>query len=65
MSIDTALEQYFDAWNGHRPEAVPAALTDDGTYEDPTTGGQLSGDALTAEASPVCSQASPTCTSRS
>src|SRR3954447_2482862 len=48
MSIDTALEQYFDAWNSHRPEAVPAALTDGGTYEDPTTGGPLSGDALTA-----------------
>ena len=48
MSIDTALEQYFAAWNSHQPELVPAALTDGGTYEDPTTGGQLSGDALTA-----------------
>jgi steroid delta-isomerase-like uncharacterized protein len=53
MSIDSALEQYFDAWNSHRPEAVPAALTDGGTYEDPTTGGPLSGDALTASVAGV------------
>jgi steroid delta-isomerase-like uncharacterized protein len=53
MSIDTALERYFDAWNSHRPERVPAALTDGGTYEDPTTGGPLSGDALTANVAGV------------
>ncbi len=53
MSIDTALQQYFDAWNSHRPEAVPAALTDGGTYEDPTTGGPISGDALTASVAGV------------
>ncbi len=53
MSIDTALEQYFDAWNSHRAESVAAALTDGGTYEDPTTGGPLSGDALTANVAGV------------
>ena len=53
MSIDTALEQYFDAWNSHEPEQVAAALTDGGTYEDPTTGGPLSGDALTASVAGV------------
>ena len=53
MSIDTALEQYFDAWNSHEPEPVVAALTDGGTYEDPTTGGPLSGDALTASVAGV------------
>ena len=53
MSIDTALEQYFDAWNSHQPELVPAALTDGGTYEDPTTGGPLSGDALIASVAGV------------
>ncbi len=53
MSIDTALEHYFDAWNSHRPEAVPAALTDGGTYEDPTTSGPLSGGALTASVAGV------------
>jgi steroid delta-isomerase-like uncharacterized protein len=53
MSIDTALEQYFDAWNSHQPERVAEALTDGGTYEDPTTGGPLSGDALTASVAGV------------
>jgi steroid delta-isomerase-like uncharacterized protein len=53
MSIETALQRYFDAWNCHRPEAVVAALTDAGTYEDPTTGGALSGDALTASVAGV------------
>jgi len=53
MSIDTALEQYFDAWNSHRAELVPVALTDGGTYEDPTTGGPISGDALTTSVAGV------------
>jgi len=48
MTIETALNTYFDAWNSHDSGAVVAALTDGGTYEDPTTGGPLSGDALTA-----------------
>jgi hypothetical protein len=46
MSIDTALQRYFDTWNSHDPAQVVAALSDGGTYEDPTTGGPLSGDAL-------------------
>jgi steroid delta-isomerase-like uncharacterized protein len=53
MSIDTALHRYFDAWNSHEPGQVVAALTDDGTYEDPTTGGPLSGDELTANVAGV------------
>jgi steroid delta-isomerase-like uncharacterized protein len=53
MSIDSALERYFDAWNSHEPERVAAELTDGGTYEDPTTGGPLSGDALTASVAGV------------
>ncbi len=48
MAITDALKRYFDAWNAHDGEAVVAALTDDGTYEDPTTGGPISGDALAA-----------------
>lgn len=55
MSIDTALEQYFDAWNSHEAERVPGALTEGGTYEDPTTGGPLSGDALAANVAGVYS----------
>lgn len=53
MSIDSALERYFDSWNSHEPERVPAAITDGGTYEDPTTGGKISGDALTANVAGV------------
>ena len=48
MAVTDALNRYFDAWNAHDGEAVVAALTDDGTYEDPTTGGPISGDALAA-----------------
>jgi steroid delta-isomerase-like uncharacterized protein len=43
-----ALDRYFDAWNAHDGDAVTSALTEGGTYEDPTTGGPLSGDALAA-----------------
>jgi steroid delta-isomerase-like uncharacterized protein len=53
MSIDTALDRYFDAWNSHEPERVVEALTEGGTYEDPTTGGPVSGDALTANVAAV------------
>jgi steroid delta-isomerase-like uncharacterized protein len=53
MTIESALEQYFDAWNSHEPERVAASLTDGGTYQDPTTGGPLSGDALTANVAGV------------
>ena len=48
-----ALDRYFDAWNSHDPALVVAALTDGGTYEDPTTGGPLSGDALEANVAGV------------
>jgi steroid delta-isomerase-like uncharacterized protein len=46
MSLSTALDRYFAAWNDHDPDAVVSALVDGGTYEDPTTGGPLTGDAL-------------------
>ncbi|MFI5372100.1 MAG: ester cyclase, partial [Candidatus Eisenbacteria bacterium] len=38
----------LDAWNDHDPAGVVASLNHGGTYEDPTTGGPLSGDALAA-----------------
>jgi steroid delta-isomerase-like uncharacterized protein len=53
MSMTSALDRYFDAWNSHQPDQVVAALTNDGTYEDPTTGGPLSGDALAASVAGV------------
>jgi steroid delta-isomerase-like uncharacterized protein len=48
MSLSTALDRYFAAWNDRDPAAVVESLVDGGTYEDPTTGGPLSGDALAA-----------------
>jgi steroid delta-isomerase-like uncharacterized protein len=48
MSMDTALDRYFGAWNARDPDAVVAAITDDGTYEDPVTGAPIGGDALRA-----------------
>jgi steroid delta-isomerase-like uncharacterized protein len=46
MSLTDALDRYFAAWNDHDPEAVVRSLADGGSYEDPTTGGPLTGDAL-------------------
>ena len=37
---------YFDAWNRRDPEGVAACFVDGGTYQDPTTGGPLTGDAI-------------------
>lgn len=48
MSLTGALDRYFAAWNDHDPDAVVRSLAPGGTYEDPTTGGPLSGDALAA-----------------
>ena len=53
MTLQTALDRYFDSWNSHEPQHVVDALTDGGTYEDPTTGGPLSGDALHASVAGV------------
>jgi steroid delta-isomerase-like uncharacterized protein len=53
MGMEEALDRYFDAWNAHDPEGVVASLTPDGTYEDPTTGGPLTGAALAASVSGV------------
>jgi steroid delta-isomerase-like uncharacterized protein len=44
--MQAALDRYFDAWNDQDPAAVVAALTADGTYEDPVTAGPIGGDAL-------------------
>lgn len=48
MSLTDALDRYFAAWNDHDPDAVVRSLSDGGSYEDPTTGGPLTGDALAA-----------------
>ena len=46
MSLTTALDRYFAAWNDHDADAVVRSLVEGGTYEDPTTGGPLNGAAL-------------------
>ncbi len=51
MAIQDALDRYFDGWNNGDGAAVVASLTPGGTYEDPTTGGRLTGDALAASVS--------------
>ena len=53
MAIQDALDRYFAGWNHGDGAAVVASLTPGGTYEDPTTGGPLTGDALAASVSAV------------
>ena len=43
-----AVRPYFAAWNARSADAILAALNDSGTYEDPGTGGPISGEALRA-----------------
>lgn len=46
MSAIDAAQRYFDAWNRHDPARIVATFVDGGTYEDPTTGGRLTGEAI-------------------
>src|SRR5262245_2013213 len=39
-------KRYFDAWNRRSPEDIVAAIAPGGTYEDPMSGGALSGAAI-------------------
>lgn len=48
MNALEVAQQYFDGWNSRDPQAVLATLADGGTYQDPATGGPLSGEALVA-----------------
>ena len=41
-----AAHRYVDAWNRRDPEAIAATFIDGGTYEDPTSGGRLTGQAI-------------------
>jgi steroid delta-isomerase-like uncharacterized protein len=43
MSALNAANRYFDAWNRHSPEDIVSSIEPGGTYEDPLTGGPLSG----------------------
>jgi steroid delta-isomerase-like uncharacterized protein len=48
-AIDVA-ERYFAAWNDQDPKALLSVFTEDGTYCDPTTSGELTGAAIAANA---------------
>src|SRR4051794_14836894 len=50
MAQVDVVHRYFDAWNRHDPAAVMATFADGGTYEDPTTAGPVTGDAIGATA---------------
>lgn len=39
-------QRYFAAWNARDPKGVVATFASGGTYEDPATGGPLTGDAI-------------------
>lgn len=46
MTALAAAKRYFDAWNERSPDGIVAALEVGGTYQDPLTGGPVSGPAL-------------------
>jgi len=48
--MNEVIERYFDAWNNHDADALIATFAPGGTYEDPNTGGPLSGTAIGAYA---------------
>jgi hypothetical protein len=48
MSLTDVLDRSFAPWNDHDPDAVVRSLAHGGSYQDPTTGGPLTGDALVA-----------------
>ena len=46
MSNLEAVQRYLGAWIVRDADAILASLTDDGTYEDPGTGGPIAGESL-------------------
>jgi hypothetical protein len=42
------IHSYFKAWNARDADAILATMGDGGTYQDPSTGVPISGDALRA-----------------
>ena len=43
MSNLEAVRRYLDGWIVRDADAIIASLTEDGTYEDPGTGGPITG----------------------
>jgi steroid delta-isomerase-like uncharacterized protein len=48
MDTLAAVRRYFDAWNARSADAILASLAEGGTYQDPGTGGPISGEAIRA-----------------
>ena len=46
MTPIDAAQRYFEAWNRRDPAGIVATLTENGTYTDPTTNGELTGQAI-------------------
>jgi steroid delta-isomerase-like uncharacterized protein len=46
MPIPDVVHRYFAAWNAHDADAIVATFAPGGTYEDPTSGGRLTGAAI-------------------
>jgi steroid delta-isomerase-like uncharacterized protein len=51
MTPTQAAQAYFDGWIQHDAKAILATFADGGTYEDPASGGPLSGEAIGSYAS--------------
>ena len=50
MTTEQAARAYLDAWNAHDGRAIVDTFAEGGTYEDPTTGGPISGPAISDNA---------------
>jgi steroid delta-isomerase-like uncharacterized protein len=50
MTAQTIAETYFDAWNRHDAAGIIGSFAEGGIYQDPTTGGPLTGQAIGAYA---------------
>ncbi len=46
MQATDIVQIYFDAWDAHNPAAILDLFEAQGTYSDPTTNGDLSGQAI-------------------
>ena len=46
MTAIDAAQRYFEAWNRRDPSGVVSTFTETGTYTDPTTNGELTGQAI-------------------
>ena len=50
MEAEDIAERYVEAWNEHDPGSIVDCFAPGGTYEDPATGGALTGRAIASYA---------------